>query len=229
MSILTHKKIVVTRASNQNAELVQKLEKKGAVPVIYPCIEINFLSFKIPEKKYDWVVFTSQNAEKALEEYTLPQKLERGKKFSSKAVIQFFENQLPQKILLPQGNLAGNLLKESLERQGHEVTKLIVYETRPVTHSTYLNLDSIDAVTFTSPSTAKNFPQRPHSKTVIACIGTTTYLATQDLGFKNIIHAKEHSVDSLLQALEEYFTCIISPPIPSIAQDDLDERRPCVN
>lgn len=210
MSILAHKKILVTRALQQNAELVQKLEAKKAIPVIYPCIEIAFLPFEIPEKKYDWVVFTSQNAERAFKTSPLPplQNLERGK--DSQSIANLFRDKSPQKILLPQGNLADNSLKDSLEKSGHEVTKLVVYETRKPTHQIQLDLDSLDAIIFTSPSTAKNFLELTRStsaiETAIACIGTTTYKAVQDLGFKNSICAKEHSSEGLIQVLEEYFT-----------------------
>ena len=92
-----------------------------------------------------------------------------------------------------------------LRDSGHEVTKLVIYETRKPTHQIQLDLDSLDAITFTSPSTAKNFIYRPIKETAIACIGTTTYKAVQDLGFKNSICAREHSSDGLIQALEEHF------------------------
>ncbi len=237
MSILAGKRILVTRALNQNAKLIAKLESRGAIALVYPCIEIAFLPFEIPHAHYDWVIFTSQNAVKALGNLTLSQDIqiatvgpktspltplhpvERGIKhpvhtFNSKSLAQLFENQPPQKILLPQGDLADHSLADTLTQQGHDVTRLTVYSTRKPTNPVAFDFGPLDAVTFTSPSTIKNFcdlrglPAEALAQAgeVIACIGTTTYQAARDLGFTNLIHAKEHSLDGLVQILEEYFT-----------------------
>lgn len=221
MSILAGKRVLVTRALEQNSELISKLEFRQAIALVYPCLEIAFLPFGIPNKQFDWVVFTSQNAVKALagREFQAKQVL-APPIFNSKSLAKIFENKPPQKILLPQGDLADDFLKNTLEQQGHEVTRLTVYSTRKPANPVDFNFGYLDAITFTSPSAARYFQElsklTPHPalslkgrgrNTVIACIGTTTYQAAIDLGFKNIIYAKEHSLEGLVQILEDYFTC----------------------
>jgi uroporphyrinogen-III synthase len=72
---LKGKRVVVTRAEEQSGALVQALRKKGAVPVLAPMV-----AFGTPDDpaavdevlrgmgRYDWVLLTSQNALRALQE-----------------------------------------------------------------------------------------------------------------------------------------------------------------
>lgn len=223
MSTLADKRVLVTRALGQNAELVSKLESKQAIPLIYPCLEIAFLPFEIPVTQFDWIIFTSQNAAKAFKQVTLnpniriatvgPKTLPVTEtthpehRFDSQSLAKMFEGLHSQKILLPQGDLADDFLKKALEQSGHEVTRLIVYSTRKPSHPVDFNFRELDAITFTSPSAAKYFLDlsKHNPSATIACIGTTTYQAAIDLGFKNILCAKEHSLDGLVQILEEHF------------------------
>lgn len=66
---LVNKRIVVTRAAQQTESLVKLLQGYGAIPLVYPCLDIRIL----PEqqlldaalrnlKAYDWLIFTSINA-----------------------------------------------------------------------------------------------------------------------------------------------------------------------
>lgn len=205
MSILAGKRILVTRALAQNAELVQKLESRGAIALIYPCLEIVFLPFELPNIQFDWVVYTSKNAMQALSGCELGNIQIARLTHNSKTLAKLFENEPPQKILLPQGDLADNSLQEALEKSGHQVTRLITYSTRKPIKPAEFNFGHLDAITFTSPSAAKNFDGEREGVTA-ACIGTTTYQAAQNLGFEKLICAKEHSIDGLVQILEEYFT-----------------------
>lgn len=65
------KKVVVTRAAHQAGELEAMLEARGAVPVLYPCIEIEPAGDSpefdegirgVSSGAFDWIVFTSANA-----------------------------------------------------------------------------------------------------------------------------------------------------------------------
>jgi len=72
---LKGKRVVVTRAAEQNESLVQALREKGAVPVIVPMV-----AFGPPDdpglvdeamqgiEQYEWIFLTSQNALRALQE-----------------------------------------------------------------------------------------------------------------------------------------------------------------
>lgn len=226
MSTLQGKLILLTRAAGQNQELAQKLEAKGARVILYPCLEIIFHPVSLSEKTYDWVVYTSRNAFEALKSQsvqakhiatvgpnTLPLSVETispEKIFTAHELSKLFEGQSPQQILLPQGNLADNSLARSLERQGHEVTALTVYSTLKPAYPSPCPL-VLDAITFLSPSAATNFLELTQStpidwnSTVIACIGSTTYAAVRKLGFDRAICAPVHTLDGLVECLENYF------------------------
>jgi len=68
-SPLKGKKILLTRPKDQNKEWAERLESLGAIPVLFPLIEITAAqdSSEIEEVlsqiyQYDWIVFTSINA-----------------------------------------------------------------------------------------------------------------------------------------------------------------------
>jgi uroporphyrinogen III methyltransferase / synthase len=72
-SVLSGKRVVITRAARQSVELVEKLGKLGAVPISLPLV-----AFSAPEdygpmdaaldrlEQFDWIIFTSENAVRAL-------------------------------------------------------------------------------------------------------------------------------------------------------------------
>jgi uroporphyrinogen-III synthase len=74
-SSLAGKRIVITRAAEQSATLVQALQERGATPILFP-----LLTFAPPENtapfdsalrkinEFDWIFLTSQNALRALVE-----------------------------------------------------------------------------------------------------------------------------------------------------------------
>lgn len=70
MNSLAGRRIVVTRAPHQAAELASALQECGAVPILYPCIEIAPPGDYAPldaalrdasRGEYDWLVLTSAN------------------------------------------------------------------------------------------------------------------------------------------------------------------------
>lgn len=68
MTSLSGKRVVVTRAQHQNAQLQELLQHAQAIPVVYPCIAIvppedtSELDNALRKwNSYDWVIFTSQN------------------------------------------------------------------------------------------------------------------------------------------------------------------------
>lgn len=72
---LKGKRVAVTRAVEQSAELVKALRERGAVPVVLPMVafgppdDVSLLDEAIRQlRNYDWVFLTSQNALRALQE-----------------------------------------------------------------------------------------------------------------------------------------------------------------
>jgi uroporphyrinogen III methyltransferase/synthase len=72
-SVLSGKRVVITRAARQSVELVESLGRLGAVPVLLPLV-----AFSAPEdygpmdaaldrlEQFDWIIFTSENAVRAV-------------------------------------------------------------------------------------------------------------------------------------------------------------------
>ncbi len=196
MSSLANKKVLVTRAANQNAELIRMLESKGAIALPFPCIEIHYE--KVPTidwDLFDSIVFTSSNGQKSFAQIQIPEHIQ----------VCTYTNRLSPtgRVLLAQGNLADNSLAETLRSKGHNITRLNSYRTEIGSGGINLAEHKLDIITFTSPSTAQNFLKRGgrQSNELIACIGSTTYEACIQLGYTNMIYAKEHSLEGLLEIL----------------------------
>src|SRR6202035_4302706 len=67
---------------------------------------------------------------------------------------------------------------------------------------------SSDVITFTSPSTVRNYAELPGARPprgVVACIGPERADAARRAGFRVDIVAAEHSVDGLVKALAAHF------------------------
>ncbi|MES2504122.1 MAG: uroporphyrinogen-III synthase [Myxococcota bacterium] len=213
MSSLASKCIVVTRSLSQSQTLVSCIEEAGATAFSYPCIEITFEPLPdINLQAFDWLLLTSQNNAQAFAQINLPQSLQIARIDAQRApnsasLAGMFESMPPQRILLPQSNLADDSLQQALKASGHAVKRILSYTTQAAQSDIDLSKHSIDAVTFTSPSTVKFFLERaPNFLTVpVACIGTTTYKAALASGFQKVICAKEPSPSGLVQILEEYF------------------------
>jgi uroporphyrinogen-III synthase len=196
LNSLANKKVLVTRAVNQNAELIRMLESKGAIALPFPCIEIHHETVPtIDWNLFDSIVFTSSNGQKSFSKVQIPTHIQ----------ICTYANRLSPtgRVLLVQGNLADNSLAETLCSKGHSVTRLNTYRTEIGSGGINLADHKLDTITFTSPSTAENFLKRGGRQTdeLIACIGSTTYEACIQLGYSNLIYPKEHSLEGLLRIL----------------------------
>lgn len=71
MSAIRGKRVVITGAPHQAAELEGLLQAKGAIPLLYPCIKIaapqntatlDQALYNWRDNAFDWVIFTSANA-----------------------------------------------------------------------------------------------------------------------------------------------------------------------
>jgi len=126
-----------------------------------------------------------------------------------------------QRFLLPRADIARELLPDQLRDAGGAVTEVVAYRTvvaggeRDADHDIYrMLLDrQIDAVTFTSASTVRNFARMLGEEqvadllnaTVVAAIGPVTAEAAQQLGIKVTVVPKKYTVPDLVDALVEHF------------------------
>lgn len=121
-----------------------------------------------------------------------------------------------KRFLFPRGNLGGVALTQSLQERGSRVDEVMVYETvaprdddATAMRQQFEN-DTIDVVTFFSPSSVKNLlaivpVERVSSKT-IAVIGSSTEAAAKALGLAVHIVAAQPSAAAFVDAIVRYFT-----------------------
>jgi uroporphyrinogen III methyltransferase/synthase len=126
------------------------------------------------------------------------------------------------RFLLPRADIAREVLMDHLREAGAEVTDVVAYRTllaggeRDADHDIYrMLLDrQIDAVTFTSASTVKNFAKILGEEqaadllnaTVVASIGPVTAEAAQQLGIATTVMPRRYTVRDLVDALVEHFS-----------------------
>jgi uroporphyrinogen III methyltransferase/synthase len=120
-----------------------------------------------------------------------------------------------QRILLPTANIARDALVDGLTAKGAIVERVTAYQNTSVTNPDRLPnlLPTLDALTFTSASTARNFanllqPKNPTTvigPAVVACIGPITADAAIDAGLPVHVVAQTYTVPGLVEALQQYF------------------------
>ena len=76
---------------------------------------------------------------------------------NSYSVISWFSSQSRGRVLIPRSNLALPIIPEGLRQLGFEVDCITAYNNRMPEHPKKVNLDEIDRIVFTSPSTIDNF------------------------------------------------------------------------
>lgn len=124
----------------------------------------------------------------------------------------------PGRVLLPLGDRARDTLPRALEARGTQVTSVIAYRTvigrGGVDLPAILRRGEVDAVTFTSPSTVDNLALRLEREggdwsllgsTRVACIGPVTSQAAVLRGLHVQVEPREHTIEGLVDDLEEHF------------------------
>ena len=126
-----------------------------------------------------------------------------------------------RRFLLPRANIGRDLLAEALRDAGAEVLDVVAYRTLPASpdgdseHDIYrMLLDrQIDAVTFTSASTVRNFCAMLGREqaadllrtTAVAAIGPVTAEAAQQLDIATTVMPERYTIPDLVDALVAYF------------------------
>jgi uroporphyrinogen III methyltransferase/synthase len=126
-----------------------------------------------------------------------------------------------KRFLLPRSDIAREVLADQLRDAGAEVSEVVAYRTlvgggdRDGDQDIYRMLldHRIDAVTFTSASTVRNFAKIYGeeqaadllSATVVASIGPVTAEAAQQLGITTTVMPERYTVPDLVDSLVEHF------------------------
>ncbi len=118
-----------------------------------------------------------------------------------------------KRVLLPQADLARDVLKTDLERAGAVVDAVVSYRTVPAREDLSklvpdLAAGRIDVVTLGSSSTARNLIEglgansvELLSRSLIACIGPVTAKTAAELGLRVGVVAPEHTMHGMVEAI----------------------------
>lgn len=117
------------------------------------------------------------------------------------------------RVLLPRADIGGRELVSALERAGAIVHDVAVYRTVPAepdAASLAALRRGVDVVTFTSPSTVRNFlallgdeGRALLAGAVVAAIGVVTAEAAREEGIRVDVQPDAYTTDALVEALED--------------------------
>ncbi|MDP9392797.1 MAG: bifunctional uroporphyrinogen-III C-methyltransferase/uroporphyrinogen-III synthase [Actinomycetota bacterium] len=116
------------------------------------------------------------------------------------------------RVFLPRADIATETLVAGLRELGWEVDDVTAYRTvraapPPAPVREAIKGGSFDAVVFTSSSTVRNLvgiAGKPHTATVVACIGPQTAKTAEEHGLRVDVLAAMPSAEALAEALAEY-------------------------
>jgi len=122
-------------------------------------------------------------------------------------------------VLLPRAKETRDVLVVELRRLGVAVTEVPAYQTRRVEEGVVrlreaLASGSVDAVTFTSSSTARNFAEQFsddersawRGRIAVASIGPITAATAAEYGLSTDVMPSEYTIPALARALADYFS-----------------------
>lgn len=223
--------VLITREKEKYQKFADKLTAFGLTPFSLPMIECEPVP-AIISGAYDYGVFTSLNAVKFFEQYkdkvsfekvaavgpaTAEALLEIGIKTdivpgeaSSDGLKAYFSNTdvVNKKFLFPGAKKRAGDFHIWLAEQGAAVDSVTIYRTKPALYPAgyidkFLNENSINVVTFASPSAAKAMLENTHEMTVqIVCIGRTTAEAVRKLGY-DARYPDDFSLDWMVKLIKE--------------------------
>ena len=147
----------------------------------------------------------------AMESAGLPADLVPDTEYSAAGLIEAFPMGEGD-VLLPRADIAPADLEDGLAEHGWTPVRVAAYRTRhpetlPEEARAMLDAGIVDAVAFTSASTARGFARlagRP-AKPRYACIGPVTAKAAREAGFTVDVIAVPHTIEGLIAALDGLF------------------------
>lgn len=139
--------------------------------------------------------------------------------YVAEALAQSLKQATGNRVFLPQSSIARDVLEHELRAAGLHVTTADAYRTVVGSGGedvpTMLKDKQIDAVIFTSASTAHNFVDRIKAEegrlsdldsVVLASIGPVTSAAVEQNGLQATVVATTYTLDGILDALEQHFS-----------------------
>jgi len=249
-------RVLVPRTKEQAGAMSARLQAYGAIPVEVPTIAVE--PPRTPAQmeraikglvtgRYEWIVFTSTNAVRAVREKfaefgldarafagvkvacvgeataqavrrsgIVPELVPSGEQSSEGLLTDFppYDDVLDpiNRVLLPRADIATETLAAGLLERGWEVDDVTAYRTvraapPPAPIRDAIKTGGFDAVLFTSSSTVRNLvgiAGKPHSRTVVACIGPKTAETATEHGLRVDVQPDLPQVELLVDALGDY-------------------------
>ena len=134
--------------------------------------------------------------------------------YTGQGIVELFssrEDLNGKSFLIPSGSEARPTVPNGLRALGAAVRVVLAYETVPVNKVSEKILTEInsgvDLLTFTSPSTVKNFHKLVGGRVCapVAVIGPVTAEEAEQLGYKVLVQPEEYSISGLVGAVVQYF------------------------
>lgn len=139
--------------------------------------------------------------------------------YRAEAIVDILKDKIQpgDHVLLPRADIARKILVEELRKLGANVNNIAIYKTVIPNHDRgelikLLKEKSIDVITFTSSSTARNFCEILGKDNLnlikgitIAAIGPITADTSKELEVKVDIIAKEYNIPGLVNAILEHY------------------------
>tara|TARA_B100000029_G_scaffold444496_1_gene464330 strand:+ start:10169 stop:10972 length:804 start_codon:yes stop_codon:yes gene_type:complete len=134
--------------------------------------------------------------------------------YTGQGIVDLFsprEDLNGKSFLIPSGSEARPTVPDGLRALGATVRVVLAYETVPVNKVsdkilTEIN-SGVDLLTFTSPSTVKNFHKLVGKRVCapVAVIGPVTAEEAEQLGYKVLVQPDEYSISGLVGSIVQYF------------------------
>ena len=143
----------------------------------------------------------------------LPHRTKQNAAGLAEAFPEYVEDIDPvSRVLLPRADLGSDVLVDGLREKGWEVDDVVAYRTvraapPPPETRDMIKTGGFDAVCFTSPSTVKNLvgiAGKPHSRTIIACIGPVTEAEAREQGLRVDVVPEVADIPNLVDALADH-------------------------
>jgi len=233
---LSGKRIVITRAQQQSAALVELLTCAGAVPIVLPLVQIVApsdggagLGAALGElQTFEWLVVTSANGALRVRDALancsprpLVAAVGEATNIALGGIADFVPTQASGeslalefghgvgRVLVAQAEQTDGVVGAALRRSGWQVTEVAAYKTlalRPEAQLLAL-ASSADAIIFASGSAAKSWAATgAASPDVVVAIGEKTAAVARSVGVSVTVVAAEPTPACILATLQDIFS-----------------------
>jgi uroporphyrinogen-III synthase len=231
------RRILVTRRPEQTERLASGLAALGASVVEIPTLELAPPADSAPLDRalaglhrYDWIVFTSANAVRAVGSALRPVHARVAAvgpatadavralgiepafvpdRFSAGEIADGLEPLAGTRVLLPQSEIAERSFADGLRARGATVDAVDAYRTVAVepTAAQRAQLDRADAILLASGSAARSLAAAAvrSERTLVVCIGPSTAEAARAAGLAVDLVAEDATGQGMIHALVTHF------------------------